>query len=182
MQSSKKQIDRLFSITYEELRRLAATVKKDSNIVTYNPTSLVNEAYLKISKSGSLEYNSRKHFKRIAARAMRQVLVDIARNRNSVKRGANIQFVTFNDQIDKSSHSIEGFLAMHEALNKLASYHERQAKIVELKYFGGYSVEEIAEMLGVSESTVWRDWRTAKAWLKSILKKNNSNPSTDYGR
>ena len=173
MHSDKSEIDRIFSITYEELRRLAATVKQDSNIATYNPTSLVNEAYLKISKSGSLEYNTRKHFKRIAARAMRQVLVDIARNRNSVKRGANIQFVTFNDQKDKSSHSIEGFLALHQALNKLANYHERQAKIVELKYFGGYSIEEIAEMLGVSESTVWRDWRTAKAWLKSILNKIN---------
>jgi len=173
MYSNKKEIDRMFSITYEELRMLAATVKKDSNIVTYNPTSLVNEAYLKISKSRSLKYNSRKHFKRIAARAMRQILVDLARNSNSVKRGANIQFVTFNDQLDKSSHSVEGFLAIHQALNKLANYHERQAKIVELKYFRGYSFEEIAEMLGVSESTVWRDWRTAKAWLKSILNKIN---------
>ena len=163
----------MFSITYEELRRLAATVKKDSNIVTYNPTSLVNEAYLKIIKSGSLEYNSRKHFKRIAARAMRQVLVDKARSRNSVKRGANIHFVTINDQIDKSLHTIKDFLTLHYALNKLADYHERQAQIVELKFFGGYNFEEIAEMLEVSESTVWRDWRTAKAWLKSILNKIN---------
>lgn len=171
MYSNKKEIDKMFSITYEELRRLAATVKKDSNIVTYNPTSLVNEAYLKISRSGSLEYNSKNHFKRIAARAMRQVLVDIARNRNSMKRGANIQLFTFNDQIDSSYQSINGFLALNEALDKLTVYHQRQAKIVELKFFGGYSTEEIAEILGVSESTVWRDWRTAKAWLKSIINK-----------
>lgn len=173
MYSNKKEIDRMFSITYEELRRLAASVKKDSNILTYNPTSLVNEAYLKISRSGSLEYNSKNHFKRIAARAMRQVLVDIARNRNSMKRGVNIQLLTFNDQIDSSYHSIKGVLALNEALDKLAVYHQRQAKIVELKFFGGYSTEEIADILGVSESTVWRDWRTAKAWLKSILNKIN---------
>ncbi|MGF1671769.1 MAG: ECF-type sigma factor [Balneolaceae bacterium] len=170
MNTSGEDLDKIFSITYEELRRLAAIVKNGDPGQTYNPTALVNEAYLKLKKSSVFDAESEKHFKRIAAHAMRQILVDAARRESAKKRGGDLNFVTFNEDIDGNESNVEELLSLHHALNDLAKLHSRQAKLVEYRFFGGYNLLEIAGLLDVSESTAVRDWRTAKAWLSARLK------------
>jgi len=164
-------VDRLFSRTYEELRRLAGSVRRDEASETLNPTALVNEAYLKLSGSLRTSPESRLHFKRIAARAMRQVLIEAARRRNALKRGGDAAFVTFDEALDISITRCDHLLALNEALEELAKMNPRQAKLVELRFFGGYDAIEAAELLGVSESTASRDWRAAKAWLALELRR-----------
>jgi len=158
-------LDELFSATYEELRRLAASVLQHSPTDTLNPTGLVNEAYLKLSGSLRLGPESRLHFKRLAARAMRQVLVEAARRRGAQKRGGGLALVTLDEQLDAGSASSDEVLALDDALNDLARMSPRQAQMVEVRFFGGLDVSETAELLDVSEATILRDWRAAKAWL-----------------
>lgn len=169
MEIGKSDLDKLFSITYEELRRLAAVVKNGNQGQTFNPTALVNEAYLKLKNSSVIDAESEKHFKRIAAHVMRQILVDAARRESSMKRGRDMQFVTFNDDIHGNESNVEELLSLHNALDDLAKLHSRQARLVEYRFFGGYNLLEIAGLLEVSESTATRDWRTAKAWLTARL-------------
>lgn len=163
-------LDRLFSAAYEELRRLAVSVKGADAGATLNPTALVNEAYLKLAASLRLAPSSRLHFKRIAARAMRQVLIEAARRRNAVKRGGDYAFVTFDEGIDGAAAECEEVLSLDAALERLASFSPRQALLVELRFFGGFDAAEAAEIMGVSESTVARDWRVARAWLARELR------------
>lgn len=163
-------LDRLFSAAYEELRRLAATVKGEDASETLNPTALVNEAYLKLAASLRLTPSSRLHFKRIAARAMRQVLIEAARRRNALKRGGAYAFVTFDDGTDGAVAECDEVLTLDAALERLARFSPRQAELVELRFFGGFDAAEAAEIMGVSESTVARDWRLAKAWLARELR------------
>lgn len=161
----RSALDALFSATYEELRRLASQVRRGDPSATLNPTALVNEAWLKLAASPALAPTSRLHFKRIAARAMRQVLVEAARRRHARKRGGpNVVFVTFDDSVSAGSTASE-VLELNEALEMLGRLNPRQALMVESRFFGGFDVAETAEMLGVSEATVLRDWRVAKAWL-----------------
>jgi len=162
-------LDELFSATYEELRRLAASVLKRNPNDTLNPTGLVNEAYLKLSDSLKLVPESRLHFKRLAARAMRQVLVEAARRRGAQKRGGGLALVTLDEQLDAGSASSAEVLALDDALNDLARMSPRQALMVEVRFFGGFDVSETAELLDVSEATILRDWRAAKAWLAAEL-------------
>lgn len=159
----------LFSATYEELRRLAASVKQDDPAATLNPTTLVHEAYIKLAASLRLRPESRLHFKRLAARAMRQVLVEAARRRNAVKRGRGYAFVTFDDDVGSPSSSDE-LLALDSALDELARVEPRQALMVEARFFGGLDMNETATLLDVSESTLLRDWRAARAWLALQLR------------
>lgn len=159
----------LFSATYEELRRLAASVKQDDPAATLNPTTLVHEAYIKLAASLRLRPESRLHFKRLAARAMRQVLVEAARRRNAVKRGRGYAFVTFDDDVGAPSSSDE-LLALDSALDELARVEPRQALMVEARFFGGLDMNETATLLDVSESTLLRDWRAARAWLALQLR------------
>ena len=163
-------VDELFSLAYEELRRLASSVRKDKQSATLNPTALVHEAWLKLVRTSSLDPRSRLHFKRIAARAMRQVLVDAARRRNTEKRGATAVLVTFDDALDEADATAEEMLALDDALGELAQMAPRQAAMVEARFFGGFDVKETAELLDVSEATVMRDWRSAKAWLARRLR------------
>lgn len=173
----EQALDELFSLAYEELRRLAAVVRSDDAEVTLNPTALVHEAWLKLAGSPSLPVQSRLHFKRVAARAMRQVLVDAARRRNALKRGGSAVLVTFDGDLDadgaagrRSGLAVEGVLALDAALSELSRLSPRQAAMVEARFFGGLETAEIAELLDVSEATVMRDWRAARAWLAGRLR------------
>jgi RNA polymerase sigma factor (TIGR02999 family) len=166
----RRALDELFSLTYEELRRMASSVRRNDARATLNPTALVNEAWLKLGNSPHLASTSLLHFKRIAARAMRQVLIEAARRRNADKRGSGAVFVTFDDRLNhKPSHAKE-LLELDRALDELAQIQPRQALMVESRFFGGLEVPEIAQLLGVSEATILRDWRAAKAWLAHKLR------------
>ena len=171
--SDRRALDDLFSTTYEELRRLAATVRRYDPAATLSPTALVNEAWLKLAGSPGVARTSRIHFKRIAARAMRQVLVEAARRRHANKRGGgDAAVVTFDDSVADSSTvaCAEEVLALDAALEELARIEPRQALLVESRFFGGFDIAETAQLLEVSESTILRDWRAAKAWLAHQLR------------
>jgi RNA polymerase sigma factor (TIGR02999 family) len=169
----RKALDQLFSLTYEELRRLASTVKRGDGGMTLSPTALVNEAWIKLAKTPGLGEMSQLHFKRIAARAMRQLLVEAARRRNSRKRGGEGEaiFVTFDDAVDGGTTCDRELLALNVALDELARLEPRQATIVESRFFGGVEISEIAVQLGISEATVFREWRATKAWLGQELRR-----------
>jgi RNA polymerase sigma factor (TIGR02999 family) len=166
----KQTLDYLFSVTYEELRRLASTVKRNDASFTLNPTALVNEAWLKLVKSPPFETTSRLHFKRIAARAMRQVLIEAARRRNAGKRGSPVMFSDIDLAVAETTFGGDELLALDQALQELERLEPRQAMLVESRFFGGLDVMETAQLLDVSEATVNREWRAAKAWLKIRLK------------
>jgi RNA polymerase sigma-70 factor, ECF subfamily len=168
----RRALDRLFSLAYEELRRLASTVKRGDPNATLSPTTLVHEAWLKLANSPHLAATSRLHFKRIAARAMRQLLVEAARRRNADKRGGSeVLMVVFDDSLDEAASCGDNVLALDTALNDLARMSPRQAMLVESRFFGGMDVGETAALLEVSEATVLRDWRAAKAWLANELRR-----------
>jgi RNA polymerase sigma factor (TIGR02999 family) len=167
--AERRALDDLFSAAYEELRRLAAMVRSDDPSATISPTALVNEAWLKLADTPAVARTSPLHFKRIAARAMRQVLVEAARRRNAEKRGGGVAVVTFDDAMS-SVTTADDVLGLDAALESLASIEPRQALMVESRFFGGLDVAETAQLLGVSEATVLRDWRAAKAWLKRELR------------
>jgi RNA polymerase sigma factor (TIGR02999 family) len=171
MLPERRALDDLFSVTYEELRRLASSVKRSDQSVTLTPTALVNEAWLKLANSPRFASTSRLHFKRIAARAMRQVLVEAARRRNAGKRGgADAVVVPIDDARDGAALAGEDLLSLDRALDELARIEPRQALMVESRFFGGLDVGETAELLDVSEATILRDWRAAKAWLAHELR------------
>lgn len=162
---NRSDLDQLFSATYEELRRLASQVRTGDPQETLNPTALVNEAYLKLAGSPGFQVESPLHFRRIAARAMRQVLVEAARTRSAQKRGGGKPVVTLDEQIEASITMSADVVALDDALDSLATVAPRQAQVVELRYFGGLDLEETAAALDISATTVSRDWRAAKAWL-----------------
>ena len=168
----RQALDQLFSLAYEELRRLASTVKRGDPSITLSPTALVNEAWMKLAKQPGIAAASQLHFKRIAARAMRQLLVEASRRRNSHKRGGGEAiFVTFDDSLDSPATGHEDLLALDAALTELARLEPRQAMIVESRFFGGLEAGEISNLIGVSEATILRDWRAAKAWLGQTLRR-----------
>jgi len=169
----RQALDQLFSLAYEELRRLASSVKRGDPSITLSPTALVNEAWMKLAKHPGIAAASQLHFKRIAARAMRQLLVEAARRRNAHKRGGDGEaiFVSFDDSLDGAVTPQENMLALDTALTELARLEPRQALIVESRFFGGLEVSEISSMIGVSEATILRDWRAAKAWLGQSLRR-----------
>jgi RNA polymerase sigma factor (TIGR02999 family) len=169
----RQDLDRLFSLTYEELRRLASSVKRGDPNNTLSATALVNEAWLRLAKSPGIAATSRLHFKRIAARAMRQMLIEAARRRNAHKRGGDGEaiFVSFDDSLDRAPTGPENLLALDTALTELARLEPRQALVVESRFFGGLELSEISSLIGVSEATILRDWRAAKAWLGQELRR-----------
>ena len=168
----RRALDDLFSVTYEELRRLASSVRRNDPNITLSPTALVNEAWLKLANSPNVATTSRLHFKRIAARAMRQVLVEAARRRNASKRarGAGAIFVAFDGPLEAAACE-DDLLALEDAMRELEQAEPRQAMLVESRFFGGLDIAETAELLQVSEATVLRDWRAAKAWLAHRLRR-----------
>jgi len=167
----RRILDQLFSVTYEELRRLASSVRRGDPGATLNPTALVNEAWLKLAKSPEIGATSQLHFKRIAARAMRQILVEAARHRTADKRGGGVDVtVTFDEALQKKPSGGKELLALNTALDELARMNPRQAVMVESRFFGGLDIPETADLLNVSEATIQRDWRAAKAWLAHELR------------
>jgi RNA polymerase sigma factor (TIGR02999 family) len=167
----RDSIDTLFSVAYEELRRLASAIRRSDPSATISPTGLVNEAWMKLIRSPALRFTSRLHFKRVAARAMRQVLVEAARRRQASKRGGEANLVTFTESLGGATTWGAELLALDDALDALARLSPRQAQMVESRFFGGLEIPEIAELLGVSEATVLRDWRATKAWLARELRR-----------
>ena len=172
MASDPSELDHLFSQAYEELRRLAASVRRNDPDASLSPTGLVHEAWLKLAGSPGLGYASPLHFKRIAAQAMRQILVDAARRRNARQRGAGAPVVTFDEALQYGEATATEVLALDSALDRLAELSPRQAAMVEGRFFGGFEVSEMATLLGISEATVLRDWRAARAWLARELKES----------
>jgi RNA polymerase sigma factor (TIGR02999 family) len=168
----RQNLDQLFLATYEELRHLASSVRRSDPYATLSPTTLVHEAWLKLAGSERFAAASPLHFKRIAGRAMRQVLVEIARRRNASKRaaGSSAILVTFDESLGVPGSCERDLLALDTALAELAVMNPRQAAMVESRFFGGLNTTEIAELLEVSEATIVRDWRTAKAWLARELR------------
>ena len=165
----RQALDELFSVTYEELRRLAASVRRGDPAASVSPTALVNATWLKLAGSPGFRAQSKLHFKRIAARAMRQVLVEAARRRNANKRGGREIVVSFDDSVDPGVSTSRDLLALDAALQDLARINPRQALMIESRYFGGLDVAETAALLDLSEATVLRDWRAARAWLASQI-------------
>ena len=160
-----RALDVLFTATYEELRRLATAVRRGDPSATLSPTALVNEAWLKLRESPYVAQTTAVHFKRIAARAMRQVLIEAARRRQAEKRGGGAAVVTFDESLHEPASTTDDLLALDDALDALSRIQPRQAMLVESRFFAGLEIAEIAVLLQVSESTVLRDWRAARAWL-----------------
>jgi RNA polymerase sigma factor (TIGR02999 family) len=165
----RRAFDDLFSLLYEELHRLASQVRRNEVNVELNSTALVNEAWVKLANSPHLAALSHPQFLGIAARAMRQLLVDAARQRGALKRGGGDIRVTFNDAIEVAISSDRELLALDDALKELARANPRQARVIECRFFGGLNVKETAELLKVAEATIERDWRAARAWLENEI-------------
>ena len=160
-------IDRIVPLVYDDLRVMAGRqLRRELGDRTMNPTSLVHEAYMKLARGGALHAGDRAHFLAIAARAMRQVLVDDARRRSAAKRAAAWEHVTFADHDWPAELGSDQILALDEAIDELEP---RQRQVVECRFFGGMEEQEIAAMLGVTERTVRRDWVKARAWLYRSL-------------
>jgi len=169
----RRALDELFSLTYEELRRLASSVRRGDPSATLTPTVLVNEAWIKMASSPDVGATSRLHFKRIAARAMRQLLIEAARRRATTKRGGeeDVAIITYDESMLPATTTGRELLTLDAALEELARIEPRQAMMVECRFFGGLDIAETAAALGVSEATILRDWRAAKAWLTQALLK-----------
>jgi RNA polymerase sigma factor (TIGR02999 family) len=156
----------LFTLVYAELRRIAAReMRRERPGRTLQTTALVHEAYLRLLKDASLSFESRAHFLGIAARAMREILIEHARGRGARKRGGGAVRLTLDDATAAVAAPDVDVLALDEALQRLARLDERHARVVELRYFGGLSVEETAAALDLSPATVKRAWTLARAWL-----------------
>ncbi len=168
-QADGAALDQQFTLAYAELKRLAGVVRHGERAVTLTPTALVNEAWLKLSATPALGRLSRPEFKRVAARAMRQVLIEAARRRNAIRRGEGAELVTFDEALATPCTTAAQLLQLDDALAALAQLSPRQAALVEARFFGGLEMAEIAELLGISEATALRDWRAARAWLAREL-------------
>ena len=163
-------LDELMPLVYEELRRLAHQyMSRERPDHTMQTSALVNEAYLRLVDQKNTHWQDRAHFFGIAARLMRQVLVDYARQRRYAKRGGDARRVPLDEAMIVSEERAADVVALDEALNSLAEIDPRQSQIVELRFFGGLSIEETAEVLAVSPGTVMRDWTLAKAWLRRAV-------------
>ncbi len=164
-EGDRKALDRLLPLVYGELRRLAASyLRQERPDHTLQPTALVHEAYLRLTRQRDVVWQNRAHFFGIAAQMMRRILVDHARKRQAAKRDAAAWRVVTG--VEDSADRAPELLALDSALSSLETLDPQQARVVELRFFAGLTVEETAEVAGISEATVKRDWRTAKAWLR----------------
>jgi len=163
-------LERLIPLVHGELRRLARQyMAGEKPGHTLQPTALVNEAYLRLVGARRVNWQNRAHFLAMAARLMRRALVDAARAKRYQKRGGEAMKVTFDEALPIEDVRGVDVVALDEALDALAAFDERKSRVIELRFFGGLSVEETAAVLGVSPDTVMRDWRLAKAWLAREL-------------
>jgi RNA polymerase sigma factor (TIGR02999 family) len=172
-------LDELFPLVYAELRRIAGReMRHEKSGRTLQTTALVHEAYLRLLKDASLSFENRAHFLGIAARAMREILIEHARARSARKRGGSAVRLTLDDVLAPTLSPTIDVLALDEALERLARLDERHARVVELRYFGGMSVEETAVALDLSPATVKRAWTLARAWLYRELTGSGSPPKS----
>src|SRR5262245_44292936 len=164
-------MDRLIPLVYGELRRLAKQhMRRERAGHTLQTTALIHEAYLRLIDANQVRLENRRHFFAAASRLMRQVLVDLARERGSHKRGGGAEHISLDEALAVSEQRDDELLALDEALLALAEFDERKSQVVELRFFGGLGVEEAAEALNVSVETVHRDWRLARSWLLRFLR------------
>ncbi len=165
-------VDVLLPLIYDELRSLAANyLRRERSNHTLEPTALVHEAYLRMVDQTQVNWQNRAHFFGVAAQMMRRILVDHARAHNAGKRGHDFQKLSLDENIDQASVRGAELIALDDALQLLVEVDEQKARIVELRYFGGLSVEETAEVLGVTPITIKRHWRMTKAWLYGQMQK-----------
>ncbi len=166
-------LEKLMPLVYDELHRLAHRymTRERAGHNTLQTTALVNEAYLRLVDADRVRWQDRAHFFAIAAKLMRRILVDFARTRGYQKRGGNVRKVTLDEALVVSPAQDGELVRLDDALNALAEFDQRKARVVELRYFGGLSVEETAEVLKVAPITVMRDWNMAKLWLLSELQR-----------
>ena len=165
-------LDRLLPRIYAELRRLAASyLRRERREHTLQPTALVHEAFLKLIDQRAVRWQNRAHFFGIAAQAMRRILVDHARAHGAGKRGSGERPVSLDEALVLTTAPDVDVLALDEALTRLAAVDPQQSRVVELRYFGGLTMDETAEVLHISQATVGREWTLAKAWLYAELKR-----------
>jgi RNA polymerase sigma-70 factor, ECF subfamily len=168
-------VDRLFANLYKELHDLAEQCfRRESPSNTIQPTALVHEAYVRLIDQKGVDWQGRAHFLGVAAQAMRRILVDHARKRHADKRGGQWHRVTLNERLIPGFQAETGLVALDDALKKLAAVDPRQAQMVELRFFGGLSVAETAEVMGISKRSVEREWTMVRAWLRRELDKSES--------
>jgi RNA polymerase sigma-70 factor, ECF subfamily len=168
----RASMDQVIPLVYTELRRLAgAYLRNQAPGHTLQPTALVHEAYLRLAERSQPDWKDRAHFFSVAATIMRQILVDHARTKCAVKRSGARGQVEYKDSLDYSDEKASDLVAVDDALKELAAFDARKARTLELRYFGGLSVEETAEVLGISVATVGRETRYAEVWLRRALQR-----------
>ncbi len=169
-------LDRLAPLVYQELHRIArGYMARERTDHTLQTTALVNEAYVRLVDARQVTWQDRAHFFAVCARAMRRILVDHARSRGYVKRGGGKLHVQFDEAFGMAWSADSNLLELDEALDRLSALDPRKAKVIEMRFFGGLSVEETAEALGISPETVMRDWKLARAWLYRELSADQRN-------
>jgi RNA polymerase sigma factor (TIGR02999 family) len=167
-------LEELMPVVYAELHKMAKRYMDQQNPShTLQTTALIHEAYLRLAGDSARQWQNRAHFFGVAAKAMRHVLVDHARTTHAAKRGGAMRPLRFDEEIDTAGERMGQLIALDDALTDLAKLHPWQSEVIELRFFGGLSVEETAELLKVSPETVLRDWRIAKAWLHGELKRRD---------
>jgi RNA polymerase sigma factor (TIGR02999 family) len=172
-------LDQLVPLVYSDLRRIAERqMRKESDNQTLQTTALVNEAYLRLASGRSLNWQNRAHFFAVAARVMRHIVVDLARGRKRERRGNGAPMLSLNEELVFSSSRSGELLALDEALSDLAKVDERKSRLVEMRFFGGLGVDEIAEVLKISPVTVTWEWKRARAWLYVQLANNEQANGT----
>jgi RNA polymerase sigma-70 factor (ECF subfamily) len=171
-QGDKAALDQLVPLVYPELRRLAKRrMDRESPAHTLQTSALINEAYLKLVDQQNVKWENRAHFFAVAAQVMRHILVDHARTRNYAKRGGGTPKLPLDEAAALTAQRGKELIALDDALRDLAVLDERKSQIIELRFFGGLSLEETAEVMKISQSTVQREWRAAKAWLHHTMSK-----------
>jgi RNA polymerase sigma-70 factor, ECF subfamily len=170
-EGGREALDQLVPVVYDHLRRIAgAQLRREASSHSLQATALVHEAYLRLVDQRHVHWRNRAHFFGVAASLMRRILVDHARARLADKRGGGLERVTLHgDEAAAGSPRGIDVLALHESLGRMAAFNPRQERIVELRYFGGLTIEEAAEVVGISEATLVREWTIAKAWLRADL-------------
>jgi RNA polymerase sigma-70 factor, ECF subfamily len=173
LRAGKKEAEgQLLSLLYDELRRLAASyLRRERPDHTLQPTALVNEVYLRLVEQAQQNWENRAHFMVVCARIMRNILVDHARKRKARKRSGGATPLALDDSVVSAAQRPVDFLALDEALSRLETFDRRQSRVVELRFFGDMTEEEISHVLGISVRTVKREWNVARAWLHTEMKK-----------
>lgn len=178
-QGDGSALDRLMPLVYDELHRLARRcMRHERPDHTLQATSLVNEAYLRLIDVNRVEWRDRSHFLAVAAQMMRRILVEFARNRHRQKRGGGAVHVRLDEVPELPESKEQDLVALNDALSGLATVDARMGQVVELRFFGGLTVEETADVLNISAETVMRDWKTAKAWLLREIRRGDATASS----